>query len=106
MFALVGEASFAAGETREIEIEVEAEDPAERLRGVLRRLLAEFDRDGFFPVTIDAADDGRRSRVRAVGGAFDPGRHLYRSEIKGVTWHGLRLESVADGWIAEIVFDV
>ena len=105
-FALIGSATFASSETRTIEITARAEDSAERLRDVLRGFLREFDRDGFFAIEVRADDDGRVARVTAIGGSFDPARHEFRTEIKGVTWHGLRVERRDDGWQADVVFDV
>ena len=105
-FALIGSATFASSETRTVEITARADDPAERLRDVLRGFLREFDRDGFFATEIRATDDGRVARLTAVGGSFDPARHEFRTEIKGVTWHGLRVERHGDDWQADVVFDV
>ena len=106
MFALIGAAEPDPGEPRTVEITARADDAAERLRDVLRGFLREFDRDGFFATDVHASDDGRVARVTATGGTFDPARHEFRTEIKGVTWHGLRVERRDDGWTAEVVFDV
>ena len=106
MFALIGEASFAPDEIRPVELEVRGDTAAERLRDFLRALLAEFAREGFFPTEIRVSDDGSTTRATGTGGRFDPARHEFRSEIKGVTWHGFRVERSGDRWRAEIVFDV
>jgi SHS2 domain-containing protein len=105
-FAVIGAVEFGPGEIRTVEITARADDAAERLRDVLRGFLREFDRDGFFATNVRASDDGRVARVTATGGTFDPARHEFRTEIKGVTWHGLRVERRDDGWTAEVVFDV
>lgn len=45
--------------------------------------------------------------VADVGGeAIAPGRHTIHTEIKAVTYHGLRLEQTEAGWRVEIIFDV
>lgn len=45
--------------------------------------------------------------VAEVGGEkIVPERHTIHTEIKAVTFHGLRLERVAAGWKAEIIFDL
>jgi SHS2 domain-containing protein len=45
--------------------------------------------------------------VAEVGGEkFDPARHKIFTEIKAVTFHGLRLERDNDAWEAQIIFDV
>ena len=106
MFALIGEASFSPSETRSVEIEVRADFPAERLRDLLRRFLAEFSRDDFFATEVRVTDDEKLTRAHAAGGRFDPARHEFRTEIKGVTWHGFVVERTGTRWCAEIVFDV
>lgn len=37
---------------------------------------------------------------------YDPTRHDIREEIKAVTYHGIRVEETADGWEADVIFDV
>jgi len=66
------------------------------------------------------ADAGKRvfSRVRVVevtewqltatlnGEALDRSRHDLRAEIKGVPYYGARVEKTAEGWMAEVYFDI
>ena len=41
------------------------------------------------------------------GATFDPARHEFRSELKAVTQHGLRMRSSPGGGLeAEVIFDV
>jgi SHS2 domain-containing protein len=40
------------------------------------------------------------------GERFDPTRHEIFTEIKAVTFHGLRLEHDDNGWKAQIIFDL
>lgn len=40
------------------------------------------------------------------GERIDPGRHVIYTEIKAVTFHGLELERVDEGWRAQIIFDL
>ena len=42
----------------------------------------------------------------AWGEPIDAARHNMDAEIKAVTWHGLRLEREADGWLAEVIVDI
>jgi len=37
---------------------------------------------------------------------YDPERHEIKEEIKAVTYHGIRVDKTAQGWEAEIIFDV
>jgi protein archease len=40
------------------------------------------------------------------GEQLDPGRHHVYTEIKAVTFHGMRLHRDDEGWEAQIVFDL
>ncbi|MBN1503638.1 MAG: archease [Candidatus Eisenbacteria bacterium] len=40
------------------------------------------------------------------GERVDPARHAFRMEIKAVTYHDLRVARSADGWTAEVIFDI
>ena len=48
--------------------------------------------------------DQRLAAVRA--GALDPGRHILRAGVKGITYHGLEIRQVKDRLRARLVFDV
>jgi SHS2 domain-containing protein len=47
-----------------------------------------------------------RVRGVALGEPRDPSRHAARLVIKGVTYHQLKIEQIADGWICEVFLDV
>ncbi|HEV3136650.1 MAG TPA: archease [Pirellulales bacterium] len=59
-------------------------------------LLAEFD------VRLDA--DGLHSTAR--GEPIDPSRHALDHEVKAITYHALKLEREARGWLAEVIVDI
>lgn len=61
-----------------------------------RLLLAEF------KVELDA--DGLRGTAR--GEPMDLERHRMEHEVKAITYHGLRVEENADGWLAEVIVDI
>ena len=61
-----------------------------------RLLLAQF------KVNLDA--DGLRAT--ASGEPMDLDRHRMEHEVKAITYHGLRVEEDADGWIAELIVDI
>jgi len=107
MFSLIGRATFAAEETVIRVFDIDGLHPEERLHRWLRALLAEFNRDGFFPIEITLrATSAEGLRASARGGTFDLGRHELFSELKGVTHHGLRVSETAAGCEAEVIFDV
>lgn len=49
--------------------------------------------------------DGDLTAV-AWGEPIDPGRHELDMEVKAITYHGLKVERQADGWLAEVIVDL
>lgn len=84
----------------------------ELLVDFLNELLFRFEGGGFLPcralVSLDgAAERGWELQARLEGEPFDLDRHPYRTQIKGITWHGLTLAQLEDGtWRAMVVLDV
>ena len=42
----------------------------------------------------------------AYGEPVDAGRHSLEHEVKAITYHGLKVERVDEGWLAEIIVDI
>ncbi len=42
----------------------------------------------------------------AWGEPLDHTRHELAHEVKAITYHGLRVERTADGWLAEVIVDI
>jgi SHS2 domain-containing protein len=55
-----------------------------------------------FEVALDA--DGLRAT--AHGEKLDFARHRVNHEVKAVTYHGFTVEEAAEGWVAEVIFDI
>jgi len=91
----------------ETRLTVEGRDRADLLVAWLHEILYRFDAEGR---VFGAADvtDATETRLTAVlrGEPMDRTRHELRLEIKAVTYHRARVERTADGWEAEVVFDV
>jgi len=72
----------------------------------LNELLYLFDTEhvvfGDFQVTL--ADDGLTATAR--GEPVDDARHRLDHEVKAITYHGLKIEHVGDGWVAEVIVDI
>lgn len=43
---------------------------------------------------------------RAWGEPLDPQRHHLEHEVKAITYHRLRVEADAQGWLAEVIVDI
>ncbi len=61
-----------------------------------RLLLAEFD--------VHVRDDALSARAR--GEPLDRRRHELDLEVKAITYHGLKVEQAAGGWLAEVIVDI
>ncbi len=57
---------------------------------------------GEFAVTLD----DRKLTAVARGEPIDPDRHELDMEVKAITYHGLKVERDADGWLAEVIVDI
>ena len=87
-------------------------DPADLLLHFAREVLAAFALEAIVPARFEL-DDLRFPPAaaaalsgRLLGEAFDPSRHQTQPEIKAVTRHGLHVGQNAQGWHAELLFDV
>ncbi|MBX3026132.1 archease [bacterium] len=56
-------------------------------------------------VTVDAGASPRLAAV-LVGEVIDPTRHALITDVKAVTWYGLRVERIGDAWEAQVTLDV
>jgi SHS2 domain-containing protein len=107
MFSLIGKAKFADGEVETRTIVIEFAERGECLYLWLRALLAEFDKDGFFPVHAEIDLRSARLSASVRGGRFDLSRHEFFTELKAVTQHGLVVRDADGGRLeAEVIFDV
>lgn len=92
---------------RAARVEVEAED----LEGLLVRWLSELN---YLHVTrrelytkFDVHEVKSTLAVADIWGEpIDTERHTVYTEIKAVTFHGLRLEQSSEGWVAQVIFDL
>ena len=90
-----------------VEISVEAQDKEELLVRWLSELLFRFEVDGLLFRKFKVLEISPKIlNATALGERFNPDRHELKTEIKGVTYHQLKVEHVHDGWITEVIFDV
>jgi SHS2 domain-containing protein len=72
----------------------------------LAALLDLYERERFLAAEcrVRLRPDGLDAEVR--GEPADAARHLLSHEVKAITYHGLRVEQDADGWLAEAIVDI
>ena len=72
----------------------------------LKELLYRYDAEhlllGRFAVRV--TDSGLTGT--AWGEPLDEARHMPNHEVKAITYHGLKVEQAAGGWLAEVIVDI
>ena len=72
----------------------------------LTELLYAFDSRGLLLDGFDVSVRDGRLRAGAMARPFDSERDRLLHEVKAVTYHGLRVEPTAGGWLAEVILDI
>ena len=72
----------------------------------LNELLFTFESDQMLFSSFRVELDPGGLPATASGEPMDRSRHRMEHEVKAITYHGLRVEEVADGWIAELIVDI
>jgi SHS2 domain-containing protein len=89
---------------RSIELDGAADDLL--LFDWLSELLYAFDTEqlvfGHFTVRLE----GQHLSAEAAGRRVDPEHDRLLHEVKAVTYHGLKVERTASGWLAEVILDI
>ena len=94
-------------ETMGVEVELEADDAEELVHAWLRELLFRFDAEHLVVRRFEVHEATPvRLRATCFGERFDPARHQGGTEIKAVTYHGFSVAQTAQGWVAEVLFDI
>ncbi len=88
-------------------IDLREADPCGLLVSLGRYVLSCFYGDGFVPsrFTVQEATE-RRLKGEVEGEPFDPGRHAFHLEVKGVTYHDLQFERWGGKWRAVVTIDI
>jgi SHS2 domain-containing protein len=72
----------------------------------LKELLYHFDTEHLLFGKFEVRVGGGGLSGSAWGEPLDRGRHDLEHEVKAITYHGLRVEPTADGWLAEVIVDI
>jgi SHS2 domain-containing protein len=97
---LVGDS--AVEPRRELRLPPAGEDEAERFFRFVRELVYLADAERFLPASVRL--EGAAAAV--AGESFDETRHRAERQIKAVTRHRYRFARDAEGYRAELVFDL
>ncbi|MEA3328392.1 MAG: archease [Candidatus Omnitrophota bacterium] len=92
---------------KEVEIKLEAPDVEELFLLWLGELLYQLNGKGIILKEFLIEElTGKRLVARVTGEKLNLKRHCLKTEIKAVTYHGLKVRKIKDAWQAEVIFDV
>ena len=100
------EVMYGTTRTDGITREICLESPESLLADFLSEVLFLSEVDGLVFSRANVALDGLRLSAVLYGEPFVRERHSGGTEVKGISYTGLKIENYANGYIVDIVFDV
>jgi SHS2 domain-containing protein len=91
---------------REIEVNLLGGERDYLLFDWLKELLIRFELEHLLLTKFEVNVNDTGLTAKAWGEPLDRSRHELGHEVKAITYHGLRVEPVGDGWLAEIIVDI
>jgi SHS2 domain-containing protein len=106
LFSTVVEDLTAVRALTRVDIAVTGTDREYLLFDWLKELLYRFDADHLLFSRFDVKVTDAGLTAAAWGEPLDWDRHVPNHEVKAITYHGLKVEQSADGWMAEVIVDI
>jgi SHS2 domain-containing protein len=106
LFAALVENIDAVAPVRQLDVTLAGTDREYLLFDWLKELLYHFDAEHLLLSRFEVCVDDKGLQGSAWGEPLDRGRHELAREVKAITYHGLRVEPTADGWLAEVIVDI
>ncbi len=106
LFATLVENLDAVAPLRQFDVAIAGSDREYLLFDWLKELLYRFDAEHVLFSRFEARVGADGLQGSAWGEPLDPARHELAHEVKAITYHGLRVEPAADGWLAEVIVDI
>ena len=86
---------------------IEGSDPADLLINFLREILYLFNAEAVIIGKCEITKCGNKTLdARLWLEPYNKKKHVMKTEIKAVTYHGLSVERIKNGWRAGVIFDV
>ena len=104
--AMIAEDAAGSGGERTVRLEIPGRRPDWLLFDWLNELLYLFETERLLPVASRLTHGPGGVTADVSARRFDPERERLVREVKAITYHGLRVERDADGWIAEVIVDI
>jgi SHS2 domain-containing protein len=106
LFATIVEDLACIQPSREVAIQVAAEETEYLLFDWLKALLYHFDTEHLLFSRFEAHVGPDGLQGKAWGEPLDRSRHALEHEVKAITYHSLHVEKTTDGWLAEVIVDI
>jgi SHS2 domain-containing protein len=106
LFTAVVEDLATVRPAQRIDVQLEGTDREYLLFDWLRELLYHFDAEHLLFGKFEAHVREGGLTAAAWGEPLDRTRHNLEHEVKAITYHGLRVEKIGDGWEAEVIVDI
>ncbi len=106
LFSVVVEDLGTVRPLQRIDVTIDGTDREYLLFDWLRELLYRFDLRHLLPSRFEVRVGESGLEGTAWGEPFDPARHALAHEVKAITYHALKVERTADGWLAEVIVDI
>ena len=106
LFAAIVDNLDAVQPLHQVEVRLPADDREYLLFDWLKGLLYRFDTEHLLFSRFEVRVDEHGLTGTAWGEPLDRDRHELGHEVKAITYHGLRVEQTADGWLAEVIVDI
>jgi SHS2 domain-containing protein len=90
----------------DIAFQLDGDDREELLHDWLAELLYTFAVRRLVLAKFDVKIGANGISATAWGEPLDLSRHEIDVEVKAITWHALKVELTAEGWLAEVIVDV
>jgi SHS2 domain-containing protein len=106
LFSAIVDDPGAVRPARRIDVKIDGAEREYLLFDWLRELLYAFDSRHLLLSRFEVRVGDAGLEGAAWGEPFDPDRHALAHEVKAITYHGLKVERAADGWLAEVIVDI
>lgn len=106
LFSLMVANLDATQTVEQVQLRLNGDDREELLHDWLAELLYTFCARRLVLSEFDVKVTATGLLATASGEPIDLGRHIIEVEVKAITWHALKVEQDAGGWMAEVIVDV
>lgn len=106
LFSVLVEDLATVRPAQQVAVRIDGDERDLLLFDWLKELLYRFDADHLLFSKFDVKVQQDGLTATAWGEPLDRGRHVLDHEVKAITYHALRVESVEGGWEAEVIVDI